>query len=47
MFKSYDTDGSGSIDLAEFTEMMLQLGVAPKKIDIGKEPDGKSKAEMR
>jgi hypothetical protein len=47
MFKSYDTDASGSIDLAEFTEMVLQLGVAPKKLDAGKELEGKGKAEMR
>ncbi|KAG8461683.1 hypothetical protein KFE25_001301 [Diacronema lutheri] len=31
MFKSYDTDGSGTIDLAEFTDMIVKLGVAPKK----------------
>ena len=28
LFKSIDKDGSGEIDLAEFTEMLLQMGVA-------------------
>jgi Ca2+-binding EF-hand superfamily protein len=33
MFKAYDTDESGSIDLAEFTDMIVKLGIAPKKMD--------------
>ena len=31
MFGLYDTDGSGTIDVEEFGEMMIKLGVAPKK----------------
>ena len=28
LFKTIDKDGSGEIDLEEFTEMLLQMGVA-------------------
>merc|ERR1712168_521017 len=31
MFDLYDTDASGTIDVDEFCEMMIKLGVAPKK----------------
>merc|ERR1712141_515616 len=33
MFNLYDTDESGSIDVGEFGEMMIKLGVAPKTKD--------------
>eukprot|EP00520_Triparma_pacifica_P003720 CAMPEP_0118649954 /NCGR_PEP_ID=MMETSP0785-20121206/9987_1 /TAXON_ID=91992 /ORGANISM="Bolidomonas pacifica, Strain CCMP 1866" /LENGTH=492 /DNA_ID=CAMNT_0006542293 /DNA_START=30 /DNA_END=1508 /DNA_ORIENTATION=+ len=40
MFAQYDTDGNGAIDLAEFTEFMVKMGVAPMKVDQkGKESD--------
>jgi len=29
MFRQYDTDNNGSIDLNEFTDMVVKLGVAP------------------
>jgi len=32
MFSKFDIDGNGSIQLNEFTEMLVQLGVAPQKI---------------
>ena len=40
MFASYDTDGNGSIDLDEFTNLLVKLGVAPQKVENkGKEAD--------
>merc|ERR1712048_1328167 len=33
MFAKYDTDGDGSISLEEFEEMMIDLGLGPKKIE--------------
>jgi hypothetical protein len=30
MFKKYDTNGNGALDLDEFTEMLEDLGVAPQ-----------------
>jgi hypothetical protein len=35
MFNQYDTDGNGAIDLKEFTEFMVKMGVAPMR-DAGK-----------
>jgi len=32
MFAAYDKDGNGTIDFEEFTEMMVKLGVAPKRM---------------
>jgi len=32
MFASYDLDGNGQIDAEEFSEMIVKLGVAPKKM---------------
>jgi len=32
LFKEYDTDASGSIQLPEFTDMMVKLGIAPTKL---------------
>jgi len=41
MFQQYDTDNNGAIDLGEFTEFMVKMGVAPMKIEVqkGKESD--------
>ena len=40
VFEEYDSDGSGKIDLEEFTKMLVQMGVAPVKSDgWEKEPD--------
>jgi len=36
MFELYDTDGSGKIDVEEFSEMIIKLGVAPKLKDSKK-----------
>ena len=33
----YDTDGNGAIDLKEFTEFMVKMGVAPMKDAKNKE----------
>jgi len=33
MFASYDTDGNGSIDIDEFTNLLVKLGVAPQTVD--------------
>ncbi|GMH73729.1 hypothetical protein TrRE_jg8520 [Triparma retinervis] len=37
MFNQYDTDGNGAIDLKEFTEFMVKMGVAPMKDAKNKE----------
>lgn len=38
MFKEYDTDNNGSIDLDEFTEMIVKLGIAPHEHVIEDQP---------
>jgi Ca2+-binding EF-hand superfamily protein len=39
MFAKYDKDGDGPIDFAEFENMLVQLGLAPKKKRAEMNPD--------
>ena len=39
MFAKYDKDGDGQIDFAEFENMLVHLGLAPKKKGSEKGPD--------
>jgi hypothetical protein len=39
MFAKYDKDGDGQIDFAEFENMLVHLGLAPKKKKAEKAPD--------
>jgi len=39
MFKSFDTDGNGTIDFEEFEAMLVKLNVAPKKSSKEKRSD--------
>lgn len=43
MFSKYDKNGDGAIDKAEFTRMLVKMGIAPKKTEKAKkeakEPD--------
>lgn len=39
MFSSYDTDGNGQIDIEEFEEMVIKLGVAPMINVLKKSPE--------
>jgi len=43
MFKQYDTDGNGTINLEEFEQMLVQLGVAPKKTSQTSDEDAEKK----
>ena len=39
MFAQYDTDGNGAIDIDEFTNLLVKLGVAPQKVEKEKKAD--------
>jgi hypothetical protein len=44
LFAEFDTDSDGSISVAEFTEMMIKLGLAPPK-EPGKESASRAKID--
>ena len=44
LFAEFDTDADGSISVAEFTEMMIKLGLAPPK-EPGKESASRAKID--
>lgn len=39
IFDKYDKNGDGRIDMAEFTRMLVKMGLAPQKQQTPKEPD--------